>query len=143
MFIGVRPFDWLMLVVEILVLALIAYEIAITLWRKHVVNVRVARLFQQMSKGQELQKSAPHSLNTDSRMVAGRWVQSAREWSRETESLLASYSAQATAAFVLDTSGEMPPWYASIESSAQNQYSTLVVQLDNLRGIMEKPDVYF
>jgi hypothetical protein len=100
-------------------------------------------LFQEMSKGQELQKTAPRVLAQDNRMASARWIQSAREWSEQTETQLGSYSAQAAAAFVLDTSGEVPPWFDSIEMSARNHYSTVVTQLNNLRGIMEKPDVYF
>src|ERR1700745_1574354 len=53
-----------MLGVELLVLALNAYEVISTLWRKRVVNTRVKVLREAMDRGRELPESVPRQIES-------------------------------------------------------------------------------
>jgi hypothetical protein len=126
---------------EFLVLALIAWEVIGEIRRHRVVNRRLKRLFDVMEKGHALQRTAPRI--GASSMAAAEWINSVDEWDQQAQGTLKSYSVQAVASFLHDTSGLVPPWYESIATGARLKYVTLISRLDNLRGIMEKPEVYF
>jgi hypothetical protein len=139
----VRPFDWVMLVVEVLVLLLILYEVFVGVRdrreqqrRNQVIRERVAMVRHAMQTGQELQRSSPRFGHSDT----DRWYQAAKKWTEKTRALLKSYSLQAEASFV-DVS-DMPPVSAYGGFAAPQEYGELLVRIGNLRGIMEKPDVY-
>ena len=72
MFKGVRPFDWLMLVVEILVLVLIAGEViaAILRWRQK--RYATAHIREFLDDGQKLQDVVPGRAASDDEVNA--WV---------------------------------------------------------------------
>ena len=54
MFRDVRPVDWAMLVIELLVLLLIAYEVGHNVWRPRTLRRRAKDVLQFVSKGTEL-----------------------------------------------------------------------------------------
>jgi hypothetical protein len=62
-------------------------------------------------------------------------------WIDETSKFLKEYSAQAEAAFSLGVRHDAS--YPGVAVTAQQVFGLLVARLDNLQGIMEKPDVYF
>jgi hypothetical protein len=147
LFEDVRPFDWLMLVVEVAVLlAILIFEVrAICRERHHdreqrdrriLVAQRVAALRDAMSKGQKLRLCTPGSGDPH----VEEWAQAVTNWGEETRVLLESFSAHAGAVFVTQMSSS--PHITGSEG-ALFEYISLISRLDNLRGIIEKPDVYF
>jgi hypothetical protein len=61
-------------------------------------------------------------------------------WEQETQNLLRSYSAQSETAFLTDTSLVPSP---SGMITDPYRYGKLMMRLQNLREIIEKPEVYF
>ena len=94
-----------------------------------------------MSRGQNLQRNAPTVDNPDL-AVATAWVESVTAWINETHQFLAHYSSQAASSF-LHEGVRASLIYHGISAQARQLYPVLLSRLDNLRGIMEKPDVYF
>jgi hypothetical protein len=99
MFDGVKSFDWLMLVVEILVLLLIAYEVGTTVLHRLQTKRRLASLFALMHRGQELQATVPGSGTADDQAIVA-WKSSVEAWADDTNKILATYSPQASARFL-------------------------------------------
>jgi hypothetical protein len=93
MFEDVRPFDWLMLVVEILVLLLIGYEVGITVWHKRAVRRRMAAAVLLMRRGEEIEAAVPRSANIDVAAVA-LWKESVDAWMTETNGEAALHASQ-------------------------------------------------
>jgi hypothetical protein len=89
-----------------------------------------------MQTGQELQLSSPPPGHQD----ADRWYQAAKKWTEKTRGLLKSYSLQAEASFMDVSALSSSRVYGN--HAAPQEHGELVVRLANLRGIMEKPDVY-
>jgi len=144
MFDEVRPFDWVMLAVEILVLLLIAYEVGIGLWRNRKTRNYLSALHGQMRKGLDLQTTAP-SVGMGETDAVRAWLRAVPGWVEETNTLLSGYSAQASASFLHKPHGEQAGRendYRGIYHYGRLQYAELVERLNNLRTIMEKPDVY-
>ena len=125
-----------MWVMEFLVLSLIAYEVFTAISRDRKIRNRLEVLFEAMNKGQELQRRPP-SVHEPS-LIVSEWKTSANSWIENTQTLLRSYSPQAEASFLHDPH-TIPPNYPA----PWPEYHLLVVRLNNLRGIMEKPEVYF
>ena len=117
---------WLM---ELLVLLLIAYEVVAAICRHRVVKRRLNTLFKSMEKGHKLEEDVPHPGWPSDRIST---------WIQETQALLKSYSAQAEIAFLHDPH-VIPPNYPL----PVREYHLLVTRLNNLRAIMENPEVYF
>jgi hypothetical protein len=132
-----------MLIIELLVLLLIAYEVIVSILekiherkRKKVVGERVKTLRDAMFEGQELRNSTTWG---DDRERERKWVQDTKEWGERTRALLKSYSAHAEMAFLL----EMPISPNDFGSMSQPfTLGTLLSRLNNLRSIIEKPEVY-
>ena len=147
LFANVRPFDWLMFVIELAVLVVILlFEIRTVRRedredrerreRKALIHERVAEMRDAMSEGHQLLLSSVQS--GDSR--TDQWAQAVSKWNSKTCELLRSYSPQAETAFLFREPGN-PSKYGSI--GAVFEYISLTSGLANLRGIIEKPDVYF
>jgi hypothetical protein len=85
-----------------------------------------------------VQAAAPSPQNDP---AVTEWKQSVEDWAQETVALLESYSPQAAASFRLGR--RMSASYPGIADGAQTSYGWLLFALDNLRAIMEKPDVYY
>ena len=159
MFDGVRPFDWLMLVVELLVLLLIFYEVIINLIhrrkerkRRLALGLIVTSLAGFMEKGCKLQLDTPDPITTTWGSITP-WIDSVKLWAKDTSAFLAQHSSRAATAFGLI--GEIgvltnpQPVYKEpgssfpIEGPQRESYQRLVAQLTNLRSIIEKPEAYF
>jgi hypothetical protein len=141
MFADNRPIDNVMLVVELLVLLLIAYEVWIGILerrkerkRKNDVREKVSALRNAMFEGQKIQHSWPKIGGSRAECEAAL-----NSWFEQTTKLLRSYSAHAETAFLCEVP-EPPNKYGSIE--AVFHYSRLMQRITNLQGIIEKPDVY-
>ncbi len=137
---SVTPFDWLMLIVELLVLLLIAYEVATNVLHKRRVNHRLKAIFAIMHKGQALQAAVPGG-NADNNAITA-WNDAVLAWINDANNLLSTYSPQASASFLHEPGGNTIK-YSPVAMTAHNHYVFLLMRLNNLRSIMEKPDVYF
>jgi hypothetical protein len=134
-----RPVDMVILLVEFLVLLMIVCQLVTRTMHKRTVARRLMELFYAMAEGQELQAIAPH--RTDERSAtSGKWRQSVQEWITQTSKMLERCSAQAAISFIHnpDLTLTHPNGIA-----APSEYESLVVRLNNLRGIIEHPDAYF
>ncbi len=139
MFSDVRPFDWLMLIIEVLVLVLIAYEVSVNLWHKRRIKSRLATILVLKNKGQELQVSVPHG--TDDTAISA-WNDAVKAWANDANRLLSTFSPQASATFLHEPGGPLLDYYR-VPMNARDHYQFLLTRLNNLHSIMEKPDVYF
>jgi hypothetical protein len=142
MFAGTRPIDWVMLVVEILVLAIIAAEAIHGILRfVHVRNIR-RKLIGFIIEGQDLQATAPHG-----RIVVGdssvvQWIKAATAWTTSvTVFLQAKCSRQAVATFLYYHSESSPT--GQVAGSPDTVFTNVSVRLKNLREIIQNPEVYF
>ncbi len=151
-----RWIDWLMLVIEAAVLLLIAYEVGVN-WYRHSAEVKqqklrntiVAKLSDFMFKGQSIRDSVPAPHQTGDNIT--QWIGRTDEWRSEVSQYLSKVSSRAGAAFslviasqsdgrILHNSGEGTFYVAGLLANA---YVPLVSYLNNLRGIIEKPEAYF
>jgi hypothetical protein len=133
-----RPIDWWLLVIEVLVLAIIAAEFVRILLRERRTHKRLITLHAIMAKGQELQRTVPNNGQSD-KITA--WANSVEEWIKETAQALDGYSPQAAAAFNQGIGTSVH--YPHVHGALQGTHNILLRRLDNLRGIMEKPEVYY
>jgi len=140
---GTRPIDLLMLIIDALVLLLIAYDVAANICSKRRTSRRIAMIFQHIEEGQKLQAIAPNSGITDP-SISAPWVESVKKWVQRTHDVLEKYSSQAAASFALD-SVSVPVQYGGISSlpDVRESYRALILKMNNLRSIVEKPDMYF
>jgi hypothetical protein len=143
---------------EIGVFLLIAYEVIVGIVRHRGTTKRqrelgriVASLSKLMDKGQALQGSVPDPSRADWPILES-WIKSVDAWSGEMNAFLflGARSARASASFtlILDSSASdrvvnKPGESFNLHGPTRECYQRLLVQLSNLRGIMEKPDVYF
>ena len=105
--------------------------------RKRLLAQRTGVLRCAMSNGQELQRSIPAS--GDSHVAD--WAQAVNNWGKETRGLLKSFSEHAETAFSLPTPSE--PYVTGSEGAVLVEARLfLTSSLNNLLGIIEKPDVY-
>jgi hypothetical protein len=156
MFEGTRPIDWLMLVIEALVLLLILYEVIVGDIRHRrerqsrlAISKRVSELSWLMDKGQRIQTCVPDPQITNWQLVKP-WIDSVQAWKEETNTFLAARSPRASSAFMLITdAGNMDSVVHfsgrqfALTGEVREFYQRLVIQLANLRRIMEQPDAYF
>jgi hypothetical protein len=156
MFQGIRPFDWLMFALEALVASLILYEVVVSgkrhraeQRRQSLTNERVLVLSKLMDKGLRIKSTVPDPSGTSDFQIIQRWMDTVQAWADETNSFLASHSSRASAAFLLVTdAGNMDSVvYASgrqfiLIAETRAWYQRLIVQLENLRRIMERPEAY-
>jgi HAMP domain-containing protein len=143
LFDGARPIDRTVLVVDALVLAVIVTEYIHARNRERRMDRReqqklrrIESLRQAMSQGRNLQHNVPKDISGAAQVILD-WRSSVRSWIEETRDLLKSYSAQAETSFLHDPHG-IPANYPL----AVPEYGQLVRALNNLREIMERPEVY-
>lgn len=135
----VRPFDWIMAVIELAVLFVIAYE---AFWRPWQVRRWLKRIYEWFDNGQQIRReiqNAPNDLSADDWT---RWREKVDEWYRNVQVVLKKDSPQAAAAFVFERV-EPTFRFSDVNNDSQRHYRVLSDALKNLQGIMEKPDIYF
>jgi hypothetical protein len=156
MFENVKPFDWLMLVIEAAVLIVIVYEVVIEGVRRRAeakrrafIDAQALALSVLWDKGRRIQSVVPDPLLiTDTRIITD-WIAEVEAWTQETQSFLA-VSPRASASFLSVTDAgkvnlniPVPGRIISLTGPPQAPYQRLVVQLENLRRIIDRPDAYF
>lgn len=153
----VRTIDWVMLVVELLVLLVIVWEFGITEWRHHGEKKRKAnlrsiadRLVGYMDAGLKLQGTVPdHQESTF--IIEDAWMIAVADWSFDTGKYLGALSQRAWSAFTLiansnagdSTISSLSGHYFTITGPLRECYQRLLVQLQNLKDIIERADTYF
>ena len=160
MFEGVRPFDWLMLGIELAVLlVIVCAELKSHLRDKRlasraklIADRRIA-LSEFVAKGLELQRIVPvgtvwTALEAERKTA---WQKAATAWIEETQAFLERHSPRAATAFivvsgfatddfmVMNSSGQM----ALLHDSVRYFYQRVMSHLSNLHGIIEMADTYF
>jgi hypothetical protein len=155
LFSGIRPFDWMMFVIELLVLLALLWFEGLEVWHQIKLRKRVSSLIRYMDAGQTIQNNL-HTLTEP--LFAGRiteetlaWMMEANMWSQTTREFLALHSKQASAAFLLVVNMRTSDRdiytqrYGTFHLSGEvgNCYQILLARLDNLRRIMERPEAYF
>jgi hypothetical protein len=153
---GTRPVDVWMLIIELLVLGLIAYEV-VSGWLRHregerrriFLGARVSDLSRLMDKGQRVWSSVLDP-NITNFQVLQPWLDSAEAWNTETNDYLARYSPRASSAFmVVADAGTMDNVvfgsgrYFNLHGPVREVYQRLTVRLSNPRRIIEQADIYF
>src|ERR1700675_1509953 len=110
MFEEVRPFDWLMLAIEALVLFLILYEVIADSRRRRAdrrrnvfINEKVSALSIFMDKGLRIKETVPDPQVLSDTSSIKQWRTDVRVWTEESNAFLATLSPQASAAFMLIT----------------------------------------
>ena len=105
-------------------------------WRDR--RSKVAGMFTRMEIGNGIERK---------RVFAGQetrvaeWAKEAEGWMKETDDFLKTCSVQASIAFL--TAGAMPTaTFYNLADGARQTYFTLLWRLQNLKDIMERPDVY-
>jgi hypothetical protein len=140
---GARPIDWLILIVDFLVLAVIVWLDAPERVHKYKVRRRLRLVHSIIAEGQRLHESAPPAGTTDT-AVADAWVKAVQLWIEKTHQSLTRYSDAAAMSF---NSRKVAPTLIfgviTATSNAREWYGELLHRLANLQNIMEKADVYF
>jgi hypothetical protein len=141
---GARPIDKMLLAVEVLALGFIVYEFFSGRFHRWKTHRRVKRIRRCFATGQQLQSDAKNKIRYGGPEEPMRaWIQSVTDWTQETDTQLKRYSVQASQAFQYDPGAMFNPLVADLfEPTAKATYLRLQHCLNNLRQIMEKPDVY-
>jgi hypothetical protein len=153
---GIRPFDWVMLVIEALVLLLILYEVIVGEIRHRretargaFLTERVAELSKLHSKGHRIQTTVLDPMINNPQILQP-WIDSAEAWGKETDAILRKYSQRASRTFLLVTdAGQIDTVVTAhgrhfmVSGAIGGVYQRLVLQLENLNRIIENPALYF
>jgi hypothetical protein len=155
---GVRPFDWLMLAIEVSVVILILYEIIVDTRRRNAdakhklfVDTQGLALSKILRRGELLQETAPNTLLTTDARVESTWIAEVQAWIRDTDIFVTSKSTNMSADFMLvapDDTEKVCLWINPsgngffVRGQAADQYRKLVVHLDNLRRIISRLEAY-
>jgi hypothetical protein len=134
-----QPIEWWLLAADAAIVALIVWLDVPKKLHERRVGKWMKRLLPLMPKGQTLQASVPRA--SEDEIKTTEWTNSVQEWIAEVQTALTLYSAKALAAF---NSG-MPKdsSYPGTAPLAHRHLSYLLLRLENLRKILEKPDAYF
>ena len=149
-FADARAIDWLLLIVDFLVLVAILW-LELPKWR-HKCKARkfASRLSPRIDKGWSLQRSVPH---TDPHVAGDEskaWVDQTVAWEKETESFIATLSQRAALAFVFKINISASHGVAIapdgrrflLGSDFGDRYQIWQVKLENLKKIIENPETY-
>ena len=134
----IRPFDWVMLIVELLMLILIAVEVLPLIYSRLQANRRRKVLFGLLTRGQQILNQAPSTF--DAAPVHG-WGQRVDAWTVEVANVLKTYSENAVASFNHQSQIGMP--HHQIATGAWPHYDKITSRAENLHNIIEKPEIYY
>ncbi len=129
--------DWATLFVGVFTLGIVTFQAAFGLWASHKTRGRRLKIINFLERGQLLRASVPR-LNSSS---FNQWIEDCKTWEDETLRLLKENSKFAAASFVHENL--MPVGEYAVDSRVRNDYVRLLILLENLKGIMERPEVYF
>jgi hypothetical protein len=125
-------------VMEFMVLALIAYEVCEHVIDRRRVGKRKRTILARMNSGQALLEKVPPAVRPER---VDKWAREVDEWIHSTRTILESYSSHAVASF--NHVRSIPNNYPDVAAGAQDKLKEIAARLENLRSIMEKPEVYY
>src|ERR1035441_10652139 len=145
-----QPIDFWLLGVDGLIVVLIAWLDVPDKLHNRRIGKRLTSLSHLMNEGLGLQRSVPDTAKEESEVLR-LWMTNTKAWGNKTNQFLAACSQQASGAFLLvhdsssaDTLVFMPSGeFFHLAPSIREHYQLLLSQLNNLRHIVEKPEVYF
>jgi hypothetical protein len=134
-----RPIDWLIVVIDFIVLFWIAAANFIKVpyrWKRHCVIKRITAF---LADGEGLHGSRPttHSSDDD----ANAWIEAVKNWINEVQLFLAKNAVQAL--IVFEQHRVEPRTETEVHPLAEGYFFELDARLRTLRSILEKMDVYF
>ena len=143
--------------VELGVFLLIAYEVGLTVrhqWQNRKRAKIVAVLSDFMFEGQTIARAVPNPdlpKNKYDYSTISEWIKSVQVWRTDVAQSLSAYSSRVASAFLLITDAHntdnviqpLEGWSFHVTGGEREAYQTLLSHLDNLRRIIEKPEVYF
>jgi hypothetical protein len=138
-----KTHEWVMLIVEFLVLAVIAYEAGKAGWRSLQNRKKRAEIYALLGKGHSLQGNPPSIHELDR---VAQWCHQVELWISDTRVYLGKQcSPQASLVFLSNTSPFPEPFHMQIDLAphARQAYSKLIVRLDNLTRVLEQSDTYY
>jgi hypothetical protein len=138
-YVRTHKIDWWMLAMELLVLVVIAGEALLSLRSWYDKRKKRGQILALISKGQGLEACPPG--HTELARV-NEWVRQVGTWITETDAFLKTCSPQASVEFQSNI-GRPTVTYPAMAPGAEPWYKTILVRLNNLRNIMEKPDTYY
>ncbi len=153
---GTRPLDWIMLIVEILVLFIIAYDFIAERFRRWTDKKRrsfldalVLQLSPLLDEGNRIRLTIPDPLATTPFFIS-RWIDIASSWTEKTKTVIASYSSSASAAFMLISDSQWVDDAVSyhghnffLSGPTLEAYKAITLHLENLQRMMDRPEMYF
>ena len=149
MFEEVRPFDWLMVSVAVLVVLLILFGVVRPMLAERKMRKRVSKTYAIVSRGQALEHAVPADgflIGCDAATIqtaTQRWKNDVESWITDANRFLGTCSSQASAKFsddsrvshFSDTSNRFRPETKEI-------YEVINCRLSNLQEILQNPSVY-
>ncbi len=150
LFTDTRGIDWLILIVDFLILVAIVWLELPDWLHKRRAERRAKTLTPLMDRGRHLQASVPNQLPNPGPELL-KWVEDVKQWSADTEAFLVPLSAKAAIAFTHVMSASSAdrkvhkPDGTSFRLTGRfgDLYQVLQVKLDNLQKILESPELYF
>lgn len=124
--------------IELGVLAIIAYEAIHAVIDRKRISRRKTAILGLMGRGQSLLDSVPTDYRSE--LVDG-WAQQGERWIKDAQTLLAAYSSQALGSFNHLRLSSFN--YPNVSAGAHSHFKVLMARMENLRGIMEKPEVCY
>jgi hypothetical protein len=158
MFDGVRPFDWLMLIVKAAVLLLIIYEVGVTINGQIQARKRgkvAAKLADFMFEGQTLAQTTPNrQLHQSAHYydMFTQWARGVENWRIDVAQHLSGLSPRAANAFLLITSSEanasnqvhlLDGGSFQLSGYERDIHQAHLAHIATLQHIIEKPEAYF
>lgn len=137
----IRLIDWVMLVVEILVLVIIAAEAVYGIVKHYRIRRITKIILVFIEEGQILQGKVPRDVFVADDTIVG-WNNSAQIWMDSVETFLkVKCSRHAAATFRHYIPNQQ--WSGVLLENNKKLYMDLLMRLENLQSILENPDVYF
>jgi hypothetical protein len=134
-----RPIDWLIVVIDFIVLFWIAAANIIKVPHRWKSRGTIKRLKEFLADGEDLHGSRPttHSSHND----ANAWVGAVKIWVDGVQSFLAKNAVRALIVFEQHRTG--PRIETDVHPLVEDCFSELDARLRTLRSILENIDVYF
>jgi hypothetical protein len=138
---GAKPVDYVVIVIELLVLLVILLEGVAHFIHWYRIKRRKRRLRPVLAEGQSFQQAGPSIMQGQDNALMQKWMADVTKWIVATEALLDRYSPEASASFSHDEQG-LGLRHRPILFSPEGHYSHLTQRLNNLRNIIENADEY-
>lgn len=136
-----RPIDLWLLVIELIVLLLIAYEVGDNWLRHRKKDKGIRKVSELMNEGMRLQRAVPASAMTPDQSTIDAWVKAVNVWLNRSHAELSKMSPSAASAFIEGIPGSSS--YPGVAVGAYIAFGGLLLRIGKLRSISEKPDTYF